>query len=190
MRPPLHYCFLTLGSWEGNASLVRPRELGAEMLRRGVRVTYLVDDVPYNRQNLKLPPDAAIEWIPPRGFRQFSARRRALRRIRPDYVHILNPSPKSYLTFRFLPSQKLVSDWDEWVAMKPIGAWRHLRDGWIDRFHRRRASHLVVASRYMQSQFASRFGREPLYLPYATYLQEKPDLPSTWAISMPATITT
>src|SRR6266404_2876721 len=108
MRLPLHCCFLTLGSWESNASLVRPRELGAEMLRRGARVTYLVDDIPWDRQNLKLAAGAAIEWIWPRGFKQFGARRAVLRRIRPDLVHVLNPSPKSYLTLRFLRAQNLV----------------------------------------------------------------------------------
>ncbi len=178
MRLPLHYCFLTLGSWESNASLVRPRELGAEMLRRGARVTYLVDDIPWNRQNLKLADGAGIEWVQARGFKQFGARRAVLRRIRPDYVHVLNPSPKGYLTLRFLRSQKLVCDWDEWTVMKPQALWRYMRNAFIDRYHRRRAALAVVASRYMQEQFAARFGCEALYLPYATYLEEKADVGS------------
>jgi len=35
---------MSLGQWENSASLVRVRELGAALLKKGIRVSYLVDD--------------------------------------------------------------------------------------------------------------------------------------------------
>jgi glycosyltransferase involved in cell wall biosynthesis len=178
-RGPLHYCFFSLGTWEFNASLVRLRHLGAELLQRGWSVTYLVDDLPFNRQSLKWPPGAKVQWVSPaQGRGQFAARRAALRRIGADYVHVLNPSPKSWLALRGLPGQKFVADWDEWHAQGPFPWHRRLRQALFDRWHRRRARLLVVASQYMRDQFQARFGVSPLYLPYATYLDGSPARPS------------
>ena len=175
MKCPPHYCFFSLGSWEINASLTRLRHLGTEFLRRGLRVTYLVDDLPFNRQGLALSPEATVEFVSPaQGLGQFAARRAILRRIQADYVHVLDPSAKSWLTLRSLPEQKLVVDWDEWLAQKPLGWSRNLREAFLERWHRRRASLLVVASHYMQDQFTARYGVSPLYLPYATYEDVKP----------------
>jgi glycosyltransferase involved in cell wall biosynthesis len=178
----MHYCFFSVGSWERNASQMRLRELGAQFVRRGIRVTYLLDDVPYNRERVKLADGAALEFVnPARGAKQFFARRAALRRLRPDYVHVLNPSPKSYLSLRLVPSQRLVADWDEWRATfpKPWPLWKRLWYPEIDRFHRGHAALLSVASRYMQEGFERRFEVRPLYLPYAAYLHETPlDAPS------------
>src|SRR5690348_16428705 len=110
----MHYCFFSVGSWKGNACLTRLRELAAEFIARGIRVTMMLDDVPYNRHEVKLTDGVEPQFVSPaRGLKQFSARRRILRRIKPDFVHVLNPSPKAYLTLRLLPSQPLVVDWDE-----------------------------------------------------------------------------
>src|SRR3954465_8184207 len=82
--PSMHYCFLTTGSWEGNASFVRLREFGTQMVARGLRVSYVVDDVPYNRSNdnLKLDPRAEVRFTQhPRSIKQLSSRRRILRNL-------------------------------------------------------------------------------------------------------------
>jgi glycosyltransferase involved in cell wall biosynthesis len=180
--PDLHYCFFSVGSWEGNASQVRLRELGAELLKRGVRVSFLLDDVPYNRDEVKLPDGAEPVFVSPaRGWRQFGARRVALRRIRPDFLHVLNPSPKAYVTLRLLPSQPLVVDFDEWREHLKWALWRKWSQVILDRWHRRQARALFVASRYMQRGFQELYHLHPVYLPYAAYLQPRPDLPSPFA---------
>jgi hypothetical protein len=73
----MHYCFFTAGSWESNASFVRLREFGAQMLRRGgARVSYLLDDLPFNRAELSLHPQAERHFTPnPRSIGQITARR-------------------------------------------------------------------------------------------------------------------
>jgi glycosyltransferase involved in cell wall biosynthesis len=176
----MHYCFFSVGSWKGNASQMRLRELGAELIKRGVRVTFLLDDVPYNRDEVKLPAGASAVYISPaRGWRQFGARRGAIRRLRPDFVHVLNPSPKAYLTLRLLPGQPLIADFDEWRVHLKLPAWRKWFQVIIDRWHRRHATALFVASHYMQRGFEEMFHVRPVYLPYATYLEPQPaDLPS------------
>jgi len=75
----MHYCFMSLGQWENSASLVRVRELGAALLKKGIRVSYLVDDAWSNRDFKKFPEGSNIEWvIPSAGLKQFSARRAIL----------------------------------------------------------------------------------------------------------------
>ena len=59
----MHYCFYTSGTWHGNASIVRMRELGSEFIARGHHVTYLVDDVPYNREKLNVSPRAQVVYV-------------------------------------------------------------------------------------------------------------------------------
>ncbi len=172
----MRYCFFTTGSWQGNASLVRLREFGSEMVKRGgVEVSYVVDDVPYNREQIDLDPKARIEYTPrPRKVSQFKARRKLLDQIRPDFVHVLNPYVKAHLTLA--PTRwRIVGDWDEWPARRPLPMPRHLLEVYLDRWLRRRAVLRVVASRYLQEEFRRRFGQESVYIPYATYLQPKSD---------------
>ena len=56
----MRYCFFTTGDWEANASLVRVRELGNEMVARGIDVSYVVDDFPYNREKLGVNAKASV----------------------------------------------------------------------------------------------------------------------------------
>src|SRR4051812_43886407 len=116
----MHYCFLTSGSWEANASFVRLREFGKELLARGHSVSCIADDFPYNNEKLPAVFDgrASIHIArPPRGFGQFAARRKLVKKIAPDYVHVLNPFIKAYAALRFT-GQKIVGDWDEWPAQR------------------------------------------------------------------------
>src|SRR5215217_1616549 len=112
----MHYCFFSTGSWEQNASMVRPRELGRAMIERGVKVTFIVDDVPYNREHLNLPPGANVVYVPePGSLKQFPRRRRIIRELAPDFVHFVNPAAKS--SAALIGSRtRVVGDWDEWIA--------------------------------------------------------------------------
>ena len=48
----MHYCFLTSGTWQGNASDCAPREFGNELIARGHHVSCIANDFPYNIENL------------------------------------------------------------------------------------------------------------------------------------------
>src|SRR5688500_19426311 len=97
----MRYCFFTTGDWEANASLVRVRELGREMIARGIAVTNVVDDVPYNRAKLGVDPNAEVIYVPePAARGQFKRRRAAIGDARPDFVHVLNPYIKALATLR------------------------------------------------------------------------------------------
>jgi glycosyltransferase involved in cell wall biosynthesis len=162
--------------------MVRLREFGSEMLKRGgIEVAYLVDDVPYNREQLNLHPQARVLFTPrPRKLSQFGARRELLREFRPDFVHVLNPFVKAYLTLA--PTRwNVVGDWDEWPARRPLPFRRHLLEMFLDRWLRNRAALRVVASRYLQQQFRQRFGQDSVYIPYAAYLQQQDDGTSPFA---------
>lgn len=171
----MHYCFFTTGSWEGNASFVRIREFGREMIARGHRVTYLLDDVPYNRSMPDLDPAANLALVPDaHQLSQFSSRRELLKELQPDFVHVLNPSVKSYLTLA-PTNHTIIGDWDEWPAERPYSPARKFREKFLDRWLRKRARLVVVASRYLEQQFNERFDLDCVYIPYATYLQHRPD---------------
>jgi glycosyltransferase involved in cell wall biosynthesis len=177
----MHYCFFTTGSWEGNASLVRVREFGRELIARGHRVSYLLDDVAYNRSMQDLDRDAQLAFLPaPQKFSQFNRRRTLLKDLRPDFVHVLNPSVKAFLTLA--PTRwPTVGDWDEWPARRPHSPARKAREMFLDRWLRNRAAVVVVASTYLQQQFQQHFNLGSVYIPYATYLTERADGPSPFS---------
>src|SRR5437660_3258837 len=95
----MHYVFFSTGSWEGNASMVRPREIGRQMIARGIDVSYAVDDNDYNRTKLNVDPRANVVYTSKLGkFSQVLSRRRTLDDLKPDFVHVLNPAPKTCAT--------------------------------------------------------------------------------------------
>ena len=172
----MHYCFFTIGTWQGNASMVRMRELGSEFIARGHRVTYLADDVPLNREKLNVSPKAEVVYTTdPSSISQITTRRKLLKQINPDFVHVLNPSFKAWLALAGL-NVKVVGDWDEWPARREQLAWhRRMREKFLDRWLRNRSVLVVVASRYLQREFKQLFDLDAAYIPYATYLQQSPD---------------
>ena len=178
----MHYCFLTSGTWEGNASFVRCANLEMSFLR-GHSVSCITDDYPYNVE--KLPAvfngNATIHIArPSRGLGQIMARRRLVKQIRPDFVHVLNPFIKAYMALRFSGVQ-IVGDWDEWPAHRNLPFARLTMEKFLDRWLRRHASRVVVASKYLQQQFKQRFNLDAAYIPYATYLQPHADGESPFA---------
>jgi glycosyltransferase involved in cell wall biosynthesis len=173
----MHYCFLTSGSWEANASFVRLREFGNQLLARGHQVSIIADDFPYNHE--KLPGvfnnQASIQITrPSRGLGQILARRKLVRQINPDYVHVLNPFIKAYMALRF-SGAKIIGDWDEWPAHRNFKLPRLMLEKFLDRWLRRQSHRVVVASKYLQRQFEERYNLDAAYIPYATYLTPQPD---------------
>ena len=156
--------------------MVRMRELGNEFIARGHRVTYLVDDVPYNREKLNVSPRAQVVYVTkPSSIAQIGERRRLIKQINADFVHVLNPSVKAFLALAGT-HHKVVGDWDEWPARRGQLGWSRLaREKFLDRWLRNRSTLLVVASRYLQRQFKEQFNLDAAYIPYATYLQQSPD---------------
>ena len=173
----MHYCFLTSGTWEANASFVRLREFGNELLSRGHVVSCIADDYPYNIE--KLPGifnDRANILIvrPSRGIGQFMARRKLVHQINPDYVHVLNPFIKAYAALRFT-GRKIIGDWDEWPSHRDLPLPRKVLEKFLDRWLRNHSYRLVSASKYLQQQFKQRFDLDAAYIPYAAYLQSYGD---------------
>ena len=177
----IRYCFVSSGSWYRHAGTVRLRELGRALAARGVDVSYVVDDVPHNREHLGVDPWAQVEYVAhPHSLRQLAERRASLRQIRPDYVHVLDPAVKLCLALIGSKST-VVADWDEWPAKRELPALRNAREKFLDRWLRRRAWLTIVCSRYLQERFLEEYGIESVYVPYAAYLRPEPDGESPFA---------
>lgn len=167
------YAFLATGCLDRNASFVRLRELGKSLQQQGVDVHFLIDDTPYNRE---LEPELTPSTIHYIGGVNRAAklmrRRRELSALSPAAVHILNPQPLNITSIAGL-DVPVVCDWDELLSARarPWGRW--VSDVLAEAAGRRICTLNVVASRYLQNVFKSRFGIDSLYLPYATYLPEQ-----------------
>jgi glycosyltransferase involved in cell wall biosynthesis len=190
----MRYTFFNAGSWERNPSMMRLRELGRELIARGVDVTYAVDDYEYNRKHLDLDPKANVVFSArPRGLAQWPSRRRTLKTLRSDFVHILNPSPRTCAGL-WGSRLRVVGDWDEWPVLRSGPLAHRLIQRYLDHWMRHRPVLTVVASKYMTQQFRRRYGMDSLYLPYATYISKMPTGPSPFdrptAVSMGAFFTT
>ena len=178
----MRYVFFATGDWQGNASMMRLRELGREMIARGVDVTYAVDDFEYNKTNLGVDPKANVVFTP--RAQKASAlwrRRRTLRDLKPDFVHALNPAPKSCAGL-WGSRLRLVADWDEWPVQRPYPLAQKTLARYLDRWFRNRAVLNVVCSTFMRDQFRARYGIEAAYIPYATYLKDQPETTSPFTI--------
>jgi glycosyltransferase involved in cell wall biosynthesis len=150
-----------------NASVVRLRELGTALIAAGVRVTYVIDDVAENRRGLGLDEAAEAHLVGHAGSPlQFLERRRLLRRLEPDFVHVIDPARKTCLALigtRF----RVIGDWDEWPVMRDHPLATKVVERILDAWLRRRAWLTIVASRFLQGQFQERHGLTSTYVPYA-----------------------
>lgn len=178
----MHYCYVTYGPWEHNAGHLRPREMGRALIDRGVDVTYIIDDLPYNRTTLptQLHPKAKIFYVP-RHRGQTAARRRVLADVKPDFLHLLNPHAKSYLAIAGNKNLKVVGEWDEPPIWRPFGPARHALEVVLDRWLRGRADRIVACTKYIQDYFRDAHGLDVPYIPHATYLPSYPDGQSPFA---------
>src|SRR4051812_2973629 len=135
----MHYCFISVGSWEWNASFVRLREFGIELEKRGHQLTYFLDECEWNRTKLDLPKSANQIFVPPGSFLKTSLpRRRLIREAKPDWVHIINPYVKAYLGLAG-SGLRIVGDWDEWPMKRPLPIAQKLRERYLDHWLRKRA---------------------------------------------------
>jgi glycosyltransferase involved in cell wall biosynthesis len=181
MTQATRYCFLTVGSWEGASSFVRLREFGGHMLERRadagpIEVVYVVDDHPFNldRTNLKLHRDARVAYVPQsQSLRQITHRRRVLRELDPDVIHVLNPLPKAWLALvgTRWTTGRIVADWDMWQSRSKRPPVNKAMSLLADRWARKNGSLCVVASTYMRDEFRRQFGIEAVYVPFAPYLE-------------------
>lgn len=183
----MHVCFTTYGPWQGNAGLLRPKGLGAALIERGIEVTYLVDDMPANRGELGLHPDARIAWVPrSRSAAQLITRRRALRRVDADVMHLLNPHAKSLAAVAGLGRLQILADWDEPPVLRPFGPTRLWLERGLDVWLRHRADHHVACTRWLQERFRRMHGLDVPYIPHGTYLE--PFAPSTSPFAEPTAV--
>lgn len=174
----MRYCFFASGPYAQNPSLVRAICLGHELAGKGVDVCYVADDIPENRQPGVFDQRATVVHVEgPRTRSQFSGRRKALASLSPDYVHVIDPAPKTFLGL--VGSRwKVVADYDEWPAGRPHTFARRKWEEFLERWANRRAAHVIVCSRYLQDTFERRHHRRPEYIPYATHLAEHADAAS------------
>lgn len=175
MPESLNYCFISSGSWKDNAAHIRPRHLGAELIERGHRVTYIVDDVPFNRTSLNLHPRANIAFVPKtRGLGQVSSRRRVVREVNPDYMHLLNPYPKTSAAMvgNDIP---VIADWDEPPFIKHLGLVQNTLASSLTWWLRRRAVLHIACTKPLQEYMQQRWNIQPVYIPHAPYLTQYPD---------------
>lgn len=164
------YVLLATGCLNRNASFVRLRELGLALARRSVDVHFIIDDTDYNASLVPNLSPTTVHLVagslrPLRLIR----RRRLLKRLKPNAVHILNPQPLNTSSVA-LSSVPLVCDWDELLSVRHRPWWRGPSDLLSESYGRGRACLNVVASHYLQDMLHHRYGLSALYLPYAPYL--------------------
>jgi glycosyltransferase involved in cell wall biosynthesis len=137
-----------------------------------------LDDVPFNHGELKLHPRAGRAFVEnARSLGQIPARRKLLRELAPDYVHLLNSHAKSYLAL-VGRRQRIVADWDEPPTMKDLGFSRNQLERFVDRWLRRRADVRIACTSYIQELFRRKYGLETTYIPHAPYLPDYPPVTS------------
>ena len=173
----MHYCFFSVGSWEQNGSMLRLKELGSELIKMGVQVSYLLDEqYEFNRTKLQLHPEAKRIYVPgKRSMKQALQRRRLLKKLAPDYVHVLSPSLSAWFALAGRRNVRIISDWDEWHALRDMNPARRKVQQYLDHWLRAKSHRQIAASKYIEEQFKLRYGYDLTYIPHASFQQEYPD---------------
>jgi glycosyltransferase involved in cell wall biosynthesis len=176
----MHYCFITLGTINTHAGYIRARHLGRALCQRGVRVSYVIDDYPENHP-ADVDSRAELAYIA-RKAKGIKQRRRAVRELAPDFVEVLNPTPKSLLAIAGLRRPKIVGVWDEPLILHDCGFVRNRLNVFLDGWLHRHADVRVVCTRKLQSLFLDRWKQRALYMPHAMYLPEFPSSDSPFVL--------
>lgn len=157
---------------------MRIARLSEALAEQGVRVSVLLDRSPFNcGPDLDIKPTVErvyVDW----GHRLSRAanRRRILAELKPDFTHVLSPSLGAMLTFLGSGQTRLVADWDEWPARRRhVSVAERTMYKVIDWWLQRRAALCIVASKAMQGDFQKQFGKQPLYLPHASFIPDFPE---------------
>ncbi|MFT6955248.1 MAG: glycosyltransferase involved in cell wall biosynthesis [Halieaceae bacterium] len=156
---------------------MRPQLLGAELIKMGVHVSYIVEDYPENVRADLVHEKATVVFVPrSRGMESIRARRRAVGKLNPDFMHILNPSAKAFFSLIFTPSVKVIGDWEEWQAFNStnFSAGKLFLEKILDAWLRRRSYLRCVVSQYLKMEF-KKMGYDSVYVPYAQYLDPVPE---------------
>ncbi len=179
--PIRHYAFLSFGRWGINPAHIRARQLGAEMLRRGIKITYLVDDYPENHAGLGIAAGAEVAFVPaPRGIGQLPGRRKILRKLRPDFLHIKDPNFRTFAALVKSSHTRVVLDWDEPYFLKEMPWKQHQLEVLYANWTALRADKIVVTTHYLQHLVKQKWHRDSLYLPFGLYLPPFADGPNPY----------
>ena len=175
----MHYCFLTVSTLDA-ANLMRAREMGRALIGQGVRVSYIVEDHPVNRAFKDLHPKAGVEYVTdPRKLGQFSRRRKLLKQLRPDFVEVLNPHPKTLLPIWWpVERTRIVAMWDEPMVLKPLGVIKRVYEERLAKSLIHRADYHFAATETLQRKLKERYGIDAIYMPHAAYLPQYPEVTS------------
>ena len=167
----MHYCFLLTFGLKHPASL-RMQQLGAELIRRGIDVSYILTDDGVAPADPLLRDRARFEWIAPGSFlKAMLARRRALRRLRPDFVEVLNPHIQTLVPLIGLRNLRVVALWDEPLFLHDISPGARIASYLWNRWLLARAWLKIVASRQLQVLLHESYRVDATYLPHVTYLR-------------------
>ncbi|MGH7178900.1 MAG: glycosyltransferase, partial [Tepidisphaeraceae bacterium] len=178
----MHYCFMGSGNWRQVHCYVRMRRLGAELIQKGARVSYVIEDYADNRSGLDFHPKSEIHYIPlGNPIKQALARRRILKRLNPDVLHIHTPHIKNYFALAGSSRYRIVGDWDEPPVFKEYPWLRMQMERYLDRWQRKKSWMILVASRHLEKWFRDSFGIETVYIPHATDLPLGGDGPSPYS---------
>jgi glycosyltransferase involved in cell wall biosynthesis len=177
--PAMHYCFLTVSTLD-SANLMRAREMGRALIKQGVRVSYIVEDQPVNRAFKDLDPKAEVKYVTdPRKLGQFGRRRKLLKQLRPDFVEVLNPHPKTLLPIWWpIAGTKIVAMWDEPMVLKPLGVIKRIYEERLAQSLIHRADYHFAATEKLRQKLQKRYGIDAIYMPHAAYLPQYPQVTS------------
>ena len=174
-----HYCFISYGVWGTNPGHIRTRQLGAELLSRGIRISYIVDDYPENHGDLGIPPGAEIAFVKnPRSIGQIMARRRILRALNPCCIHVKDLNWRTVFAFAFNSRMRFVFEWDEPNVLKKLPWAKHQSQRFLARWAMNRAFKVLTTTRHLQQYTREKYAVTPAYIPYGPYLSPSTDGPS------------
>lgn len=161
---PKHICFWMRRGLDGIMT-IRARQFGIELYRRGWTTSYIIDDIPAN-VDAQIDGASEICHIPVKGMRSFrQGVRGAIKKITPDYIHILNPSLAHAYALTGKGTPPLIVDFEDCHALK-FGGFQGLVSTMVERWALRKATKVIAVSRELQDRFY-RLGRSDTgYVPY------------------------
>lgn len=168
-------CFVCLGKWDSTLCL-RAKSIGENLEKSGWSVTFLIPDI-IEHQGLD---SANIHLMPTKLLSFLWASRSILKRLRPSFIHFLNPEVKAVLLSMFaVPrSCQVIGDWEDWHAISRDSGLKKYATRFSDWFMRKRSDIVITASRWLADEFESVGVPSPHYIPYAMLPREFPKLPN------------
>src|SRR5664280_1039089 len=171
----MHICFVATGDIEKLATSKRATGLAEPLLRRGHRVTLVLEEAVANRRRVALEcPNAEVIYVPP-GTRLDDVKSRwaALRASNPDVVWVCNWGIRNIVLRKLAGIRGLVLVEHSEMLSYAVGSF-FLRRGWETSFEWGSlfvADGLICASRYLEVLYRHRAKvlRKPLPIHYSPY---------------------